>query len=203
MKKNTRNFLLGNILLSSILITSCTNNETIEKVDPSDSKDRMITVAGALMATTPGDGNGGTMVYSISKEDAHNPNVMVNVYDDGFPVKSTRTARLQSSQDGETLFNIAYTGDNGGEFSRYAVKGAGNFIQEDVSVNISQYAGTSPRWAKIFDDDKSGIAVNVANIIANNATTGTDPEGIFKYYRGVATILGLDLQNVLIKNYKQ
>lgn len=152
------------------------------------------------MGTTAGDGNGGTMVYSVNKADAKNPNFSISVYDNGFPVKSTRTARLQASEDGTTLFNIAYSGDNGGEFARYKVNGSGSYTQEDVTVNISQYATTTPRWSKLFDGDKTGIAVNVASIVANNATDKTKP---FAYYRGTATVLALDLQKVLINGYKQ
>lgn len=177
-------------------LSSCTK----ENVDPITNQDRWITVAGALMSTAPGDGNGGTMVYSVSKEDARNPNVSINVYDKGFPVKSTRTARLQSSEDGNTLFNIAYSGDNGGEFARYKVNGAGSFTQQDVTVNISQYATTTPRWSKLYDGDKTGVALNVTGIAANNATDKTKS---FQYYRGIATVLSLDLQNVLINGYKQ
>ena len=115
------------------------------------------------------------------------------MYDNGFPVKSTRTARLQASEDGITLFNIAYSGDNGGEFARYKVNGSGSYTQEDVTVNISQYATTTPRWSKLFDGDKTGIAVNVASIAANNATDKTKP---FAYYRGTATVLALSLIHI-------
>ncbi len=181
-------------------LSSCTKVDSSENVDPITNQDRWITVAGALMSTTPGDGNGGTMVYSVSKEDARNPNISINVYDKGFPVKSTRTARLQSSEDGNTLFNIAYSGDNGGEFARYKVNGAGSFTQQDVTVNISQYATTTPRWSKLYDGDKTGVALNVTGIAANNATDKTKS---FQYYRGVATVLSLDLQNVLINSYRQ
>ena len=180
-------------------VTACEKTD-VTVVDPDTNEDRWITVAGALMGTTAGDGNGGTMVYSVSKADARNPEVSISVYDDGFPVKSTRTARLQSSEDGNTLFNIAYSGDNGGEFARYKVNGGGSFTQEDVTVNISQYAGTTPRWNKILDGDQTGIAHNVTGIAANNASDVTAP---FQYYRGTATVLSLDLQNVLISGYKQ
>jgi hypothetical protein len=181
-------------------LSSCSKVDSSENVDPVTNQDRWITVAGALMSTAPGDGNGGTMVYSVSKEDARNPNVSINVYDKGFPVKSTRTARLQSSEDGNTLFNIAYSGDNGGEFARYKVNGASSFTQQDVTVNISQYATTTPRWSKLYDGDKTGVALNVTGIAANNATDKTKS---FQYYRGIATVLSLDLQNVLINGYKQ
>ena len=55
-----------------------------------------------------------------------NPIYQLMVHDKGFPVKSTRTARLQSSEDENTLFNIAHSGNNG-QFARYKVNGAGSF----------------------------------------------------------------------------
>ena len=200
MKRQLRNVLVCTSVIAAFTITSCENAGS-GTVEPNETeKERWITVAGALMGTTAGDGNGGTMVYSVSKADAKNPNISIGVYDNGFPVKSTRTARLQASEDGTTLFNIAYSGDNGGEFARYKVNGSGSYTQEDVTVNISQYATTTPRWSKLFDGDKTGIAVNVASIAANNATDKTKP---FAYYRGTATVLALDLQKVLINGYKQ
>lgn len=190
-------------VITALSFSSCSKNDgPDDPTNPGGNADRWITIAGALMGDNPGDGNGGTMVYAVSKEDAKNPEVSINVYQDGFGVRSNRTARLQSSEDGNTLFNIAYTGDNGGEFSRYHVNGGGSFSLEDVSVNISQYAGTSPRWVKLFDGDQTGIAVNVANIAANNAGEGSENEP-FQYYRGTATVLALDLQEVLISGYRQ
>ena len=200
MKRRFLSFFMFSVLATAISFTSCDSSDDNPSPDPDPTEDRWITVAGALMQTTEGDGSGGTKVYAVSKENAKNPDYSISVYDDGYAVKSNRTARLQSSEDGNTLFNIAYTGDNGGEFSRYAVNGGGNFVQEDVSVNISQYASTSPRWAKLFDGDKTGIAVNVTGIAANNAT---DESLAFEYYRGTATVLALDLQEVLITGYKQ
>lgn len=202
MRKQGLNLSLLAGLLLTVALTGCKDNNTTEPEDNANA-DRWITVAGALMGTTPGDGNGGTMVYSVSKEDAKNPNVSISVYDNGFGVKSTRTARLQASEDGKTLFNIAYNGDNGGEFARYKVEGAGKYTQEDVTVNISQYASATPRWVKLFDGDKTGIAVNVTTPTANNASSGPTPTAPFAYFRGTATILALNLQDVLITGYKQ
>ncbi len=202
MKKQVLNFSLLAGLLMTVALTGCNDTNSTEPDDNSNA-DRWITVAGALMGTTPGDGNGGTMVYSVSKEDAKNPNVSISVYENGFGVKSTRTARLQASEDGKTLFNIAYNGDNGGEFARYKVEGAGKYTQEDVTVNISQYAGTTPRWVKLFDGDKTGIAVNVTTPTANNAAGGQNANAPFAYFRGTSTILALDLQNPKITSYKQ
>lgn len=204
MKKQLLNFLTLGAVLGTLVLSSCSEDLAGDSTTlPVDQEDRWITVAGALMGTNPGDGNGGTMVYSVSKKDSKDPAVQISVYENGFGVKSNRTARLQSSVDGETLFNIAYTGDNGGEFSRYTVNGAGSFVQSDVSVNISQYAGTSPRWLKLADGDKTGVALNIANIMANNAPGGKNPGGPYAYYRGTATILALDLQESLIRNFVQ
>lgn len=187
--------------IAAFLFTGCENETLTDNRETTPDTERWITVAGALMGENPGDGNGGTMVYAVSYEDARDPNASINVFDDGFSVKSNRTARLQSSEDGNTLFNIAYTGENGGEFSRYSVNGGNHFVQENVTVSIAQYAGTSPRWAKLFDGDRTGIAVNVANITANNAGSGSAEP--FRYYRGIATVLALDLQEVVISGYRQ
>lgn len=198
-----KNRFLKSILFSAVagafLLTSCNSDDTTP-IDNGggETADRWITVAGALMQDVAGDGNGGTKVFSVSKADAKNPEKSIDVYENGFPVPSNRTARLQSSVDGKTLFNIAYTGDNGGEFTKYNVNGGNAFVPADVVVSIAQYAGTSPRWAKLFDGDKTGIAVNVTA-----PAVKADENGTYLYTRGTATVLALDLQQVLISKYKQ
>jgi len=187
-------------IVTALILASCSSDDSSPSgnEEPTPQTERMITVAGALMQETAGDGNGGTKVFAVKKSEAMNPDFSIDVYENGAPVISNRTARLQSSEDGKILFNIAYTGDNGGTFSKYAVNGGANFAQQDVTVNISQYAGTSPRWAKLFDGDKTGIAVNVTSPQIKLNTDST-----YLYTRGTATVLALDLQNVLISNYKQ
>ncbi|MDO5636115.1 MAG: hypothetical protein Q4G18_02555 [Myroides sp.] len=184
-------------LASAVLFTSCESDDATPD-DGQQTTDRWITVAGALMQDEAGDGNGGTKVFSVSKTDAKNPEFSIDVYDNGFPVPSNRTARLQGTEDGKTLFNIAYTGANGGHFSKYNVLGGSNFPAADVVVDISNYAGTSPRWAKLFDGDKTGVAVNVTSPVV---TTGENDE--YLYTRGTATVLALDLKQSLIARYQQ
>lgn len=198
-----KNRFLKPILLSAIastmFLTSCSDDDSAP-VDNGGvpTADRWITVAGALMQDEAGDGNGGTRVYSVSKADAKNPAITIDVYEKGFSVPSNRTARLQSTVDGKQLFNIAYTGQNGGQFSKYNVNGAGSFSPADVVVNIANYAGEAPRWAKLFDGDKTGIAVNVTAPVVNLHTDST-----YLYTRGTATVLALDLQGVFISKVKQ
>jgi len=200
MKKNTFKLFTSSLLIGAFaLTTACSSddNKNTEPVNP-ETDGRWITVAGAVMQTDPGDGNGGTKVYAISKANAIDPNFSVNVYDQGVPVQSSRTARLQSSVDGTTLFNITYTGANGGEFMTYKVNGGNNFAQSDAKVNISQYAGTSPRWVKLFDGDKTGVAVNIATPIVS-----VNEDKSYKNTRGKATVLSLDMKQTLISAYKQ
>ena len=208
MRKIFLNFFIYGAMASAITLSACSDDDG-NKVDPIDEIEepsRWVTVAGAAMGEAPGDGNGGTKIFAVSYEDAINLEVSIDVYSNGEPVKSNRTARLQVSEDGKTMFNIAYGGENGGEFSRFAVKGGANYVQEDGTANISQYAGTAPRWGKLYDGDKTGIAVNIANLAPNNAPSDENPDQEdepFQYYRGMATILAFDLENVEISNYEQ
>lgn len=199
MKNRFLKSILFSAMTSSLLLTSCSDDEsTAVNNGGGETADRWITVAGALMQEEPGDGNGGTKVFSVNKADAKNPEFTIDVYENGFPVPSNRTARLQSSVDGKNLFNIAYTGSNGGQFTKYSVNGGNQFPPSDVVVDISDYAGTSPRWAKLFDSDKTGIAVNVTAPVVNTTENGT-----YINTRGRSTVLALDLQSVLISKVKQ
>ena len=200
MKINSFKFLTLAALSSLSILTSCSNddNNNGQSTQPV-TEDRWITVAGAIMGSTdpiPGDGNGGTIVYSISKNDAKDASKTFDVFENGFLVPSNRTARLQSSQDGSTLFSIAYSGSNGGEYSKYNVGGGQNFTANGALVNISQYAGTSPRWVKLFDGDQTGVAVNVTT------PTVVTEAGNYSRTRGTATVISLNLANSFISETK-
>ncbi|TDO19663.1 hypothetical protein [Pedobacter duraquae] len=200
MKKQFLKLLMFGAFATAVTVTGCSkDSETTTPEENLGDANRWITVSGALMGTTPGDGNGGTMVYSVSVTDAKNPDKSISVYDNGFPVRSQRTARLQSSIDGSTLFNIAYTGPNGGEFSKYKVNGGASYTELADKVNISSYATASPRWVKLFDNDQTGIAVNVSNVKITTEANGTT----YRYARGTSTVLSLNLQAAGIKTYEQ
>jgi hypothetical protein len=168
-------------------------------------ENRWITIAGAVMGTTPGDGNGGTLIYSIDSEDAKNPDFLVDVFNNGFAAPSERTARLQSSEDGGTMFNIQYTGDNGGTFSKYTVNGGQNFEQTGSEISIAPYVGTAPRWIKLFDGDQTGAAVYVSteNIVDDNGTEDDATDDVFQYTQSTIGVVTLDLQNSRINNFQE
>src|SRR5690606_7410877 len=100
------------ILATGLIFTSCTNEVDGPK-EGTDDDIRWITVSGALMDAEPGDGNAGTMVFSMKPEEAKSPAFAVDVFANGQHVKSSRTARLQASADGKYLYNIQYTADDG------------------------------------------------------------------------------------------
>lgn len=152
---------------------------------------RWITIAGSLQGTTPGDGNGGMVVYSISEEDARNPNKEFTIFDNGYVIPSQRTARVYASTDGNILYNIPYTGDNGGLFNRYKIGGGSSYSPDGGTVNIAQYATNSPRWGKLYDNDQTGIANNIADFKTIAGATYA--------YRGTSTVVAIDLQNPRIK----
>ena len=192
---NTR--ILAFVLVLGGLLASCSSDddELIPTPDPTET--RWITVAAARMGENPGDGNGGTLIYAINSEEAKDPTVSVDPFENGFIVPSNRTARLQSSEDGNTIFNISYAGDTGGNYTKYTVEGGQNFTQSGTSISIAPYVGSAPRWIKLFDGDQTGAAVYVStehqfdeneNYVRTEATMG---------------VLTLDLANSQIKEFQE
>lgn len=189
MNKSLIKTTLAGLIVATFTLTSCKKNSDGDTNIP--DADRWLTLSGALMDEDPGDGNGGTMVYSINVADARDPNKSVNVFDNGMHVKSSRTARLQASADGKSLYNIQYTGDDGGIFNKYNVLGGNNFQSTGVEVDIEPYAGTSPRW--VVAAPGIGIAVHATGVAT--VTEGSSPNHVYKYTRGTARVVALDLDN--------
>lgn len=198
MKNQFLNFKTLSFALSVLFLTvSCSDDNSNPNEGEENETSRWITVAAAKMGETPGDGNGGTLIYSISKEDAKDPTKSIKPFDNGFIVPSNRTARLQASEDGNTIFNISYAGDTGGNYSKYTVKGGQNFSPTGTEVSIAPYVGSAPRWIKLFDGDKTGAAVYVS--------TEHEFDENQKYTRTEATmgVVTLDLENSKIKEFKE
>lgn len=210
MKRNFLSFkTIAVTILTLGLVSSCSSDDSVNEVepDPTDPVEdsRWITVAGAKMGKNPGDGNGGTLIYSISTEDAKDPTVSVAPFDNGFIVPSNRTARLQASEDGSTIFNISYAGDTGGNYTKYTVEGGQKFTPTGSQVSIAPYVGSAPRWIKLFDGDKTGAAVYVSTEHQFD-TNGTETDVTDDtYVRTEATmgIVTLNLENSTINNYQE
>ncbi|EGV44311.1 hypothetical protein BZARG_707 [Bizionia argentinensis JUB59] len=199
MKRNFLNFKILILAVLSIgLMTSCSSDDVIKTPNPDPIEgSRWITVAAAKMGDNPGDGNGGTLLYAINSEEAKDPTRTVNPFDNGFIVPSNRTARLQASEDGNTIFNISYAGDTGGNYSKYTVKGGQNFLPTGSEISIAQYVGTAPRWIKLFDGDQTGAAVYVST------ENEVDANGTYVRTNAKIGVVTLDLVNSSINNFQE
>lgn len=192
MKKDLFKTLAMGAIVTAVSLSACQKDDSTGE-NPVDA-DRWITISGAMddpSNTTIGDGNAGTMIYSLSLADAKNPNVSVNVFDQGMHVKSQRTARLQASADGKFLYNIQYVGEDGGIFNKYSVHGAKDFRPEGAEVDTEPYVSESPRWLKAVE----GVGVAVKAEANPVVYTGTAPNFAFKERTASVDVITLDLNN--------
>jgi len=198
MKSNFLNIrILSSVFMIAGLLASCSSDDDDVILPPEPAETRWITVAAARMGEDPGDGNGGTLIYAIDSEKAKDPTVSIALFDNGFIVPSNRTARLQASEDGTTIFNISYAGDTGGNYTKYTVEGGQTFTKTGTEISIAPYVGAAPRWIKLFDGDKTGAAVYVSTEHEFNDNN--------EYIRTEATmgVLTLDLVNSQIKEFQE
>lgn len=207
-----RNFLTYRTMAATILtvglMTACSSDDSPSELDPQPDpieESRWITIAAARMGENPGDGNGGTLIYSLSREEAKDPKVSIEPFDDGFIVPSNRTARLQASEDGNTIFNISYAGDTGGNYTKYTVEGGQKFKPTGSQVSIAPYVGSAPRWIKLFDGDKTGAAVYVSteHQFDDNGTPEVTTDDTYLRTEATMGVVTLDLQNSVINKFEE
>ncbi|UMB53349.1 hypothetical protein MKD41_13545 [Lutibacter sp. A64] len=207
MIRNFINFKTIILLLTIGLISACSDDDNDVEIptESEEQSERWITVTGARMGTNPADGNGGTLIYAISNVDAKNTETVVDVFNNGFVAPSNRTARLQASEDGTTIFNISYAGDTGGNYTKYTVEGGQDFIQTGSEVSIAPYVGTAPRWIKLFDGDQTGAAVYVSteHEIDDNGTPDDVTDDTYIRTEAKVGVVTLDLVNSSIKNFQE
>lgn len=191
MKKNIVKPALLAFIVASMTLSSCEKDsgtpivDEEEQIDDSNAfnEDRWITLTTALSSgsnnapPTTDNGNGGTYAYAIKHAQAIDPNYVLDIYPEGqgFHLKSQRTARVQASADGQFLYNIQYTGDDGGIFNKYRVNGEGDFDEVGHEVNTALILGTSPRWVKAAE----GIGVGVYTDGNVSINTGTKENPVF------------------------
>lgn len=188
-KEQIKHVLFGAAIVA-VAIGGCAKDSGPD-TDRPDESDRWITISGAMMDDEAGDGNGGTMVYSVTPEQAKNPNVSINVFDNGMHVKSQRTARLQASADGKFLYNIQYVGDDGGIFNKYAVRGGKDFRPDGPEVATADYVSTSPRWLKAIE----GVGVAVRGTANDAVYIGELPNIVYQYTSTKIDVITLDLND--------
>ncbi|RYF18197.1 MAG: hypothetical protein EOO42_15360 [Flavobacteriales bacterium] len=203
MKENLIRTVLFGVAVSSLILGSCSKNDDPGTNPPVENGTRWITLTGAYPDPAGTAGNGGTRAYAITQENAANPSYEVDLfkmdgekYVVGFGLKSSRTARVQASEDGKYLYNIQYTGTEGGVFNKYQVSGEGKFAEVGYELNTSVILGTSPRWVKAAE----GIGVGVSFGEALDPYTGSAPNYVWRHPKGKIKIANIDLNNTAITN---
>ncbi len=160
MKQNVFRSSLFGAALAITLFASCKKDKSPEEVGASGGdiwNRKFITLTAAFPDDAGTAGNGGTMAYALTVEQASNPNFELNVFTNGYGLRSQRTARVQGSGNGNFLYNIQYTGTDGGIFNKYKVEGEKNFVDTREEVNTEPILGSAPRWVVAAD----GIGVGV------------------------------------------
>ncbi|MET0242990.1 MAG: hypothetical protein ABW174_05965 [Flavitalea sp.] len=197
-KMLSRPVMIGAVV-AAFAFAGCNKNSGSSDDGNEQDDSRWITISAAIddpSNDNPADGDAGTMVYSISAADAKNPATVVNVLRDGMHVRSSRTARLQSSADGNFLYNIQYTGEDGGIFNKYSVHGAADFRASGAEVETATYVSTSPRWLKAAE----GVGVAVRGTANPTVYSGTSPNFTFTERTTTVDLLSLNLNEPQIVN---
>ncbi len=195
---NTTKFravLLAAVIVSGTMVGCKDDGPEEQRVIGGDSRE-YITLTASIPDAAGTAGNGGTMAYAVTHEQAIDPGFSLNIYDNGFGLRSARTARVQASEDGTELYNIQYTGEDGGVFNKYVVKGTANFQDTGQELDLSDIIGTSPRWTKAAED--IGVGVHLTG--STTVTEGEAPNHVFKYTRGQVRIAIIDLENPKVVN---
>ncbi|TDE05850.1 hypothetical protein [Flavobacterium sandaracinum] len=205
MKKKMFRIAVLSTFITALTLGSCSNDDNNDTATnpPTSEAIRWITLTGSFPDATGTAGNGGTRAFAITPENAANPNYEVDlfklngaVYVEGFALKSSRTARVQASEDGKFLYNIQYTGTEGGVFNKYSVTEAGKYEEVGFELNTATILGTSPRWVKAAE----GIGVGVAFGDALDPYTGSAPNYTYRHPKGQIKIANIDLNNTAITN---
>jgi hypothetical protein len=196
MRKNLfRSAIFGSAVAIATL-TGCESESTSPEEEIKGEEREFITLTASIPDATGTAGNGGTMAHSITHEQAIDPSFNLNIYQNGFGLRSARTARVQASDNGRELYNIQYTGDDGGVFNKYLVKGGKSFLDTGEELDLEDMLSASPRWTKAAE----GIGIGVHLTGSTTVTDGTAPNHIFKYTRGKVRIAIIDLVNPKVPN---
>ncbi len=184
--------------IAAITLGSCSKTNGPDPEPPVADGTRWITLTAAFPDDNGTAGNGGTLAYALAPENAMDPNYEVRIFDagKGFSLKSQRTARVQGSDDGQYLYNIQYTGADGGVFNKYKVSGEGKYVEDGHEVNTAVILGTSPRWTKAAE----GKGVGVSFGEAKNSYTGEAPNYQYQNPKGEIRIANIDLDDPAIRN---
>ncbi|MGL4851072.1 MAG: hypothetical protein ACRC3Z_00225 [Phocaeicola sp.] len=180
MKK--RNFYACALLACAAAFTACSNSNDLPgssdtNPDFEGNQDRNYF---NIVLGVGDDGNDG--VYIQAQEDVATGTIGFRGF--GFEVPSTRTARVNSSEDGKYVYSLDY---GGGTISKYQVNGGQSYTNINT-LSISLAVGsTNPRWSKV--NDETALLHNVTVTRQYKDEAGTE----YDYSRAMASLVAVNL----------
>ncbi|TYR37788.1 hypothetical protein FXV77_00410 [Sphingobacterium phlebotomi] len=202
-KRLLKSLLFGSTIVLGTMVSCDKNDGPGDNTDgasgPDNSPRQYVTLTAAFPDDEGTAGNGGTLAYALTLEEASDDSKEIDIWTDGYSLRSQRTARVQGSINGNFLYNIQYTGPNGGIFNKYRVSGGKNFEDTNEELNVSGILGAAPRWVKAAEG--VGVGVNISGASApidpEKAEAGTQT---YEYTRGTASIAIIDLDDPRVPN---
>ncbi|WP_417444951.1 hypothetical protein [Joostella sp.] len=172
----------------AVSLFSCSSDDSSgdpDIVDPDPSSLRPY----HLVLGSSSTGNSATYTQGVTVEQLIDPAVTFSFEGFGFEVPSTRTARVYTSDDGETLFNLNY---GGGAVAKYDYESGQNYGLVS-NTDIQAVMGTAyPRWTKI--DENFAVLQNVITDHVYSDEEGT----VYERTSAMVTLALMDLRTMTV-----
>lgn len=145
-------------LILGVTLTSCKKDKEEDIVIP-ESAFRPYHIVMGQGST----GESLTFSQGVTVEQMKDENHIISFNNFGFEVPSVRTARIYTSDDGNTLYNLNY---GGGEVAKYRYDGGQKYTKL-LTTSVQAAIGTAnPRWTKI--DDNTAV---LHHVVLNHSYT--------------------------------
>lgn len=180
-------FRFAFITAISFTTFSCSedDNTSSESLRPSDYRPYHL-----VIGSSP-TGESETYIQGTTVEELNDPNKTFTFNGYGREIPSTRTARLYTSNDGETVYNLNY---GGGDIAKYDYINGQNYTLE-LTTDIQAVMGTAyPRWTKL--DDNYAMLHNV--ITENIYEDPTDETSPYVRTKATVTLARVDLNTMTV-----
>ncbi|WP_179317117.1 hypothetical protein [Winogradskyella undariae] len=176
MNFNFRSILSIACISALVLSTfSCSEDDSPSTTSTNDSAYRPYHL---VIGSSP-TGESETYTQGVTVEDLNNSDKTFTFSGYGQEIPSTRTARLYTSDDGETVYNLNY---GGGDIAKYDYI-SGQTYNLLLTTDVQAVMGTAyPRWTKIDDNYAMLHNVTTENIY-EDPTDETSP-----YIKTTATV---------------
>jgi len=180
--------LLKLACLSALTVTtfSCTSEDNdIETPEVSTQRSYH------LVLGSSSTGESATYTQGATVEELNNPDKTFTFSGFGYEIPSTRTARVYSSDDGNTLYNLNY---GGGTVTKYNYISGQNYTLT-ATTQVEAVMGTAyPRWTKI--DENYAMLQNVST--ENIYQDPTDETSTYLRTKATITLARVDLNTMTI-----